>query len=446
MIKTNITERLQKNPPLFLTMGFLAMIVGGSLLLMLPMSSSENSFTPLLDSVFTATSSVCVTGLTTVDTATHWSTFGHIVIITLIQIGGLGFMTATSILALILGKRFTLSDRLIISEQMGMDNIKGMVKLIRYVIFSAFFIEGTGAILLMFSLVPQYGAKGIWYSVFHAISAFCNAGFDLFGNSLLDYTFNPYIIGIISLLIIIGGLGFGVYMDISSKKTKFQMYSLHTKIVLVTTFLLIISMTIITFVLESNNPSTLQNVGFFDRLTASFFQSVTLRTSGFQSMPQEQILDSTAAMSIPYMFIGGSPGATAGGIKTTTFALLFIVLFNEIKGSEDIVCFHRRIRFFVVRRAISIFILALLWVSISTIILLIVEPYPFIDILFEIVSAFGTVGLTRALTPHLQNLSKIIIILSMYLGRVGTMTVIFAFSEKNVKKGFKEAHGEVIIG
>lgn len=446
-VLTKVKDSIQESPPRFLVSGFLVVIVLGALLLHLPIASKEGIWTPLLDCFFTATSATCVTGLVTVNTAAHWTTFGHIIIILLIQIGGLGFMTVATLMALLLGKRITLKDRLIIQEQMNTFSLSGMVKLIRYVIISTFLIEGVGAILLSFKFIPMFGLKGIWYSIFHSISSFCNAGFDILGpNSLNDYITSPIVMLTVSFLIILGGVGFNVYMDITSNKLNFKKYTLHTKIVLVMTVILLMVGFFGVLILEYDNPETIGNQGALGKILGSWFQSVTVRTAGYTSVDQGALKDSTAAICMLLMFIGGAPAGTAGGIKTTTFATLWMVLINEIKGNEDIVVFERRIKFSVIRKAIAILMIGALWVAFVIFVMLIVEPYSLVDISYEVVSAFATVGLTRNLTPSLTTFSQILLIISMYLGRVGTMTLVFALANKKQRSLYKEAYGNIIIG
>lgn len=443
-----IRHRVVNNPPRFLAMGFFAVIFIGSLLLMLPFATQEGQATTYMDALFTATSAVCVTGLTTVVTASHWTLFGQIVIIILIQIGGLGFMTIATVMAMVLGKRITLNDRLIIKEQMNTVSLSGMVKLIRYVLASTFIIEGMGALLLSFQFVPEFGlAKGIYISIFQAISSFCNAGFDILGNSsIVPYNTNPLVVLTIGILIILGGLGFNVYMDLTANKLNYKKYALHTKIVLSITGILLIVGTLGFLGLESFNQGTLEGMDVFSKILNSFFQSVTTRTAGYFSIDQGQLTDPSVMLSTLLMFIGGSPAGTAGGIKTSTFAMLLLITFSEIRGSSEIEIFNRRISSDQGKRAISIMMLGLAWVLMITLIMLAVEPVAFADLLFEVTSAFGTVGLTRNLTPNLTALSKLLLILSMYIGRVGTMTLVFAFANNKDKKMYKEAYGNVIIG
>ena len=330
---------------------------------------------------------------------------------------------------------------------MGSTKLSGMVKLIRYVIFSTLLIEGVGAFLMSFVFIPKFGIKGIFYSVFHAISAFCNAGFDILGeNSLEMFNATPYMLFVVSALIILGGLGFNVYIDINNSKFKFNKYSLHTKIVLVMTLGLVILGTFMFFVLEYSNVNTLKNLNFFDKISNAFFQSVTTRTAGFYSINQTHFTESSTIFTIFLMFIGGSPASTAGGIKTTTIFLLIVTTISFIKNNDEIEVFKRRISFSLVKRAIGIFVISLLLVGTVVFTLTLIEDVDFINLLFETVSAFATVGLSKDLTPHLKDITKVFIIILMFIGRVGPLTIIFSFYNKVNKKKFKYSNGNVIVG
>lgn len=412
----------------------------------LPISQNATKVT-YIDCLFTATSAVCVTGLVTVATYSAWSVLGKLIIIILIQMGGLGFMTFATLIALVMGRRITLKDRLIIKEQTNSIDMQGMVKLIRYILISTFTIETIGAFLLMTKFVPMYGFKGIFYSFFHSISAFCNAGFDILGpNSLIDINTNFFILLVIGLLIVIGGIGFNVILDVLHNNFKFKKYSLHSKIVLTTTILMLSITSVLILAMEFFNPETIGNLSLTDKISNSVFQAVTLRTAGFASIDQAKLLDSSSVLSILNMFIGGSPAGTAGGIKTTTFALLIIVALSEIKGQEDVEVFNRRIRFSQVKKALAIITLSMVWVIFVTFAILVIDKAKYLDVVYEVVSAFGTVGLTRSLTPTLNIISKILIISTMYIGRVGSLTILFALSNTKNKKAYKEAHENIIIG
>lgn len=441
-----IQKYLKDNPPLVLILSFFSLIIIGSFFLWLPISQNKIKI-EYLDCLFTATSSVCVTGLVTVPTFSAWSVFGKTIIIILIQMGGLGFMTFATLIALVMGRRITLKDRLIIKEQTNSIDMQGMVKLIKYILISTFMFETIGALLLMIRFVPMYGFKGIFYSFFHSISGFCNAGFDILGpNSLIDFNTQWFILMVIGLLIIIGGIGFNVILDIVHNKLNFRKYTLHTKIVLTTTILMLSITSILIFVMEFSNPYTIGKLNVFNKISNSIFQAITLRTAGFASISQSDLLDSSSVLSILNMFIGGSPAGTAGGIKTTTFALLIIVAISEIKGREDVEVFDRRIRVSQIKKALAIITLSLAWVIFVTFLILLIDKAKYLDVVYEVVSAFGTVGLTRSLTPNFNSISKILIIMTMYIGRVGSLTILFALSNSKNKKAYKEAHENIIIG
>lgn len=444
---TKIVLEIEKNPPRLIALSFVLVILIGSILLTLPISSATGEFTNPLDSTFTATSAVCVTGLVTKNTYEHWSSFGQLVIITLIQIGGLGFMTWAILISLVMKKRITLKERLIIHEQMNTISLKGMVKLIIYVLKATFVIELVGAILLSFTFIPQFGLlKGAWYSIFHSISSYCNAGFDIIGpNSISPYVKSIAVVLPISFLIILGGIGFNVFMDITSKKT-FKKLAAHSKLVLTMTAHLLIGGTIIFFILEYSNEQTIKYFTLPEKILASFFQSVTTRTAGYSSINQDLIRDSSAIVSIILMFIGGSPAGTAGGIKTTTLGLLLYSTKSEIKGTEDVVLFQRRIPISTIRKALAIVMISMTWVMGVSLILTITEKTMFINILYEVTSAFGTVGLSRALTPSLTVIGKLLIMLTMYLGRLGPLTLAFAFYKKERKEQYREPKGDILVG
>lgn len=440
-------ERLSDNPPAVLTFGFLFMILVGSFLLFLPFSSKNLNFTNYLDCLFIATSSVCVTGLSTINIAYEFNYFGKTIIMILIQVGGLGFMTMATMVALILREKITLKDRLVIKEQMGVSRLSGMVKLIKYVIYSTLLIEFIGSIFLSFVFIPKYGFKGIFYSIFHSISAFCNAGFDVLGDSSLKiFSNNPYFLSIVSLLIIIGGIGFNVYIDIIKFKFNLKKYSIHSKIVLVMTFSLLFIGTFLFFILEHNNESTIGNYNFIDKIFNSLFQSVTTRTAGFYSIDQTNFTESSSVISMFLMFVGGSPSSCAGGIKTTTIFLLLITTISFIKNSDDIEVFKRRISFSSVNKAIGLLVISLSLVFVVTFILSLIENFRYLDLLFEVISAFATVGLSRNLTPYLKDISKIILILLMFIGRVGPLTIIFSFYKNVNKKKIRYAKENIIVG
>ncbi|MGO1469211.1 MAG: TrkH family potassium uptake protein [Tissierella sp.] len=440
------TLEFQLNPPAVLAAGFLSLIIIGTILLSLPIASKNAQSIGFLDALFTASSAVCVTGLIVVNTAEHWSLFGQIVILILIQIGGLGIMTMATSVALIMGKKIRLKERLAIKEQLNQETIGGLVKLTKYVIFITFAIEFIGALLLSVKFIPIYGrTKGIWFSIFHSISAFCNAGFDILGNSIAPFVGDIWINIILCSLIILGGLGFAVYIDVYNQK-RFKKLNIHSKFVLSMTGLLLLIGTVFFFLIEYNNPFTLEKLNTVEKITSSFFQSTVTRTAGFNSVSISSIKDTSAFLMIMLMFIGGSPASTAGGIKTTTFGTLILTTFSTIKGEKDVGVFNRRIGENVINKALAIIIIGLTWIITVSFILTITEQAVFLDVLFETTSAFATVGLTRGITPSLSIVGKILITITMYIGRVGALTMAFAFGRRRKHKKYREAEGNIIVG
>lgn len=435
------------NPPQVLALGFLSLILIGSILLNLPIASSSGSSIGYVNSLFTSASAVCVTGLTVLNTARDFTPFGQVIIITLIQFGGLGIMTLATVGYIIMGKKISFKERLMIKEQLNTESIQGIVKLTKKVIGYTFFLEMMGSLLLALRFVPMFGfEKGLAFSIFHAISAYCNAGFDIFGDSLIIFQNDYYVLLILSLLIILGGLGFTVYADLLAKD-KLRKLTLHSKVVLIMTGSLLIIGTLSFLLFESTNPGTLGSMNFPSRLANSFFQSVSPRTAGFYSVDMSKIRETTIFSTIMLMFIGGSPGSTAGGIKTTTFACLLLTTISVVKGEEDVNCLNRRLPFETIKRAVSIFLIGLAIVFSTAIILTITDSsLKFINLLFESTSAFGTVGLTTGITDKLSTLGRLVITLTMYIGRVGPLTMAYAFARRNMKRDFRNAPGNLMVG
>ncbi|SDZ29494.1 trk system potassium uptake protein TrkH [Proteiniborus ethanoligenes] len=437
------------NPAQVLALGFGGLILIGATLLNLPLASVDGKSIGFINSLFTASSAVCVTGLVVVNTATHWSIFGKVVIILLIQMGGLGFMTMATLVALILGKRITLKGRLLIQEGLNQLSLEGVVKLTKYVIISTLVIEAIGAVLLSTRFIPIYGFKtGILFSIFHSISAFCNAGFDITGNSIVPFV-GDFIVNItISILIIIGGLGYTVYIDVTTHKN-LKKCSLHTKFVLFITGILLLAGFIFFFIVEYTNPDTLGNLSFLEKIIASMFQSVVTRTAGFNSIDIGSISKATTFMMIILMFIGGSPSSTAGGIKTTTFGVIILSIITVLKGKTDVEAFKKRIPNELIFRALAVVGIGLFLVILVTMVLTLTEvDATFLDILFETTSAFATVGLTRGITPDLSSLGKIILTFTMFAGRLGPLTLGFALAKKQdeYKGNYRYSEGKIIVG
>ena len=444
---TKIYEKIVKNAPLFLGMSFLIVILIGATLLSLPIASVDGNSVGFVNAFFTASSATAVTGLVVANTATQWTMFGKVVIITLIQIGGLGTITLFSIATVLLGRKISLQQRLLVKEQLNITSMSGIVKWVIYVTKITFLIEFTGALLLSFSLIPKYGFKiGVWYSIFHAISAFCNAGFDLFGDSIVSYSGDIYINMIICGLVILGGLGFLVYMDIYNAGS-FRKLKVHSKVVITVSALLLFAGTIATLLIEYNNSLSIGEFGFGHKVLASFFQSTVTRTAGFNSIDIGQVHDATAIIYIFLMFIGGSPASTAGGLKTTTFAVMIFSTIGTVRGEHDIVIFNRKIDKEVILRALAITIVCISLVITVTMAVAIIEHdgFEFLDILFESVSAFGTVGMTRGITPRLSDISKVILAFTMFIGRVGPTTLAVGLM-KTKPSSIKYASGKILVG
>jgi len=448
-----MTETLMKktslNPVQVLAIGFAMVILIGGIILSLPISSVNGKNTSLLDSIFTATSAVCVTGLVTVDTGTHWNDFGKVVIMLLIEVGGLGFMSITIFIAILLGKKITLKDRLIMQEAMNTFNIQGLVKMVQYVLAFTFTVQVCGALLLSTQFIPQFGMqRGIFYSIFHSVSAFCNAGFDLLGNydSLVNYSSNSVVLLTIAGLIIIGGLGFTVSLEIFNYR-KARRLSTHSKIVITITIALIALGAIFILLVEYGNSATLGNMNFRDKLLNAFFASVTPRTAGFNSISTTEMTMAGKLMTIILMFIGGASGSTAGGLKVTTFGVLVFTVISVLKGREDTEVFGRKFSKETVYKAFTLLFISVMLVFVVTTILTIAEPDKlFINLLYEATSAFGTVGLTAGVTQSIGWVSKITLIITMYLGRVGALTVILAVINKKKKSGIKYPEAKILIG
>lgn len=425
--------RRGRRPAMHATMviviGFAITILAGAILLSLPFAARSGKPTAFLDALFTATSATCVTGLVRVGTATHWSGFGQAVILLLIQIGGLGFMSLASIASFLIRRKITLRERMVMSAGLNVNDNAGIVRLTRRVLFGTLAFEGIGAVLLAIRFVPRVGwAQGIKMGVFHSVSAFCNAGFDLIGTpanpfcSLVDYVDDPLVNFTIMALIVIGGLGFFVWGDIWDKR-RFRRFRLHTKLVLMTTALLLVSGMVLTLVFEWNNPATLGPLAWYEKVLAAAFQSVTLRTAGFNTIDQAALTGPSQALACLLMLIGGSPGSTAGGIKTVTAAVLVLSALSALRGRMDVSAFGRTIVPRSIMNAITMMIFGGALSLTGACIISHVEAAPFGQCLFEAVSAFATVGLSMGLTPALHAPSCLILIALMYLGRVGVLTL-----------------------
>ncbi|WP_234983965.1 TrkH family potassium uptake protein [Selenihalanaerobacter shriftii] len=434
------------SPAQFLVLGYIIVISIGTLLLSLPIATVNQQGLSLIDSLFTATSATAVTGLIVVNTSTYFTFFGQMVILLLIQIGGLGFMTTSTLFALLLGKKINLSERRILQEELNHFDLAGLIRLVRYVTLLTLGIEFIGAVLLFFKLIYKYPVpQAIFYSIFHSISAFCNAGFDLFGNSLANFTSDFYVNMVITSLFIIGGIGFAVIADLYRYR-KFERFSLNTKLVLVTTITLILLGTVVIFILEYSNPATLKNLSLKGKLLGAYFQGVTPRTAGFNSIATGKMRSASLFFTIILMFIGASPGSTGGGLKTTTAGTLIAVVANLVRGEDEVILFKRNLARDIVYKALAVTIISLGWVIFITMILTITETANFLQVFFEAVSAYGTVGLSTGITGSLSTIGKIIIVLTMFLGRVGPLTMATAIGEKEQKGKIKYPEEKVLIG
>lgn len=418
---------------------FFVTILVGAVLLTLPISSADGRSTPFLDALFTATTSTCVTGLVVMPTVSSWSVFGQIVILILIQIGGLGVITIMSGLMILLQKKMGIGDRLLLQDAFNLNSLSGLIRFVKKVVTGTFIIEAIGALLYMIVFVPQFGPKGIWISVFTSISAFCNAGIDIIAeNSLCDYALNPIVNVVTCVLIILGGIGYIVWWDVlrvfkkaRTKKVKlFRDLTLHSKIAITATLVLIFAGAALVFAFEYNNPQTIKDYTLLQKIEVSLFQSITTRTAGFATVPQENLTNATSIVCLLLMFIGGSPVGTAGGIKTVTFAVLVASAFATVRNKEDTELFGRRLTKQAVSKAVAVTCMSFAIMFVATVLLSAVTDASALDIVYETVSATATVGLSKNLTASLGSIGKLIIIITMYLGRVGPISLAVAFNQK----------------
>ena len=434
-------------PSRVLVLGFAVVILFGALLLTLPQATLDGLGLPFLNAAFTATSAVCVTGLVVVDTGTTFTHFGQWVILFLIQVGGLGFMTFATLFAMILGKKITLKERLLLQEALNQVSVEGIVRLTKSVLQISFAIEAIGAAILTLRWYSEFGwSKALYYGVFHSISAFNNAGFDLFGNfsSLTAFVGDPIINITIMLLIICGGLGFLVLADLLSHPKKFR---LHTKIVLQVSGVLILLGAVFIFIMEFTNPKTLGPLPLGTKVLAAFFQSVSPRTAGFNTINLAGMYDTTLLSMIVLMFIGASPGGTGGGIKTTTFISIVLSVLSTYRSDPHVVLEGRTLPKEVIQKAWAITTSAAFLIFLILSILSYTENSDLLTVLFEVTSAFGTVGLSLGITPTLSDVGKMAIILTMFIGRVGPLTLAFVLSQKKNKQAhIKYPDERIMIG
>lgn len=444
------------SPSKILAVGFLLIILAGAALLLLPAAAeSDKSITPL-QALFTATSAVCVTGLVVVDTATSFSLFGEIVIISLIQLGGLGFMLLATSALVLLGRRITLRNRMLLHETMSMPGLGGTVRTTLRFVMMVLLIELIGAFSLAIRFIPLYGwGRGIYYSVFHSISAFCNAGFDLFGSagSLTQFNGDAHVLLTISLLIITGGIGFAVLADMITNRFTAGKLNLHSKSVLVMTAILLLIGTAFFALIEWNNPRTLAFGALTpgQKLLNAWFQSATCRTAGYFSIAQDGLEDASKLLCTFLMFIGASPASTGGGIKTTTFLVILALIKSVFVGKDDVNLFKKRLPLVIIRTALSIFFISIFLLSIGAVLMSVNETgtgFSVLDMVFEETSALATVGLSAAGTANLSKPSQGWLILLMYFGRVGPLTMLLSFTSKRAgtQQGIRYPEDQIIVG
>lgn len=436
------------SPSRKLILGFLIAILIGTVLLMMPFSLQEGKSLSFLASLFTIVSATCVTGLTVVDVSQTFSTVGTTIIIFFIQLGGLGVMTFSSIIFLVMGKKMTFHERELLKEERNADNSGEIADFIKRLLFVVFIIESIGAVILTTQFIQEFPLKkAIYYGVFHSISAFCNAGFSLFSTNLEIYKSNVVINLTIGYLITFGGIGFAVITSVVTVVRKgIDRFNLTSKVAIIMSLILTVGGMILFFLLEYSNPDTLGNLNFFQKILASYFQSVTLRTAGFNTVPLGNLRDATIFISCIWMFIGASPGSTGGGIKTTTFGVIMFYVIGIAKKKTNIEIFNRRLDWEILNRALAILVIAIAYVSFVIVCLLIVENFPMEQIVFEVISAFGTVGLTLGITPDLTVFSKLLLIVTMFVGRLGPLTFALAIGETKKKAVSKYPKENILVG
>lgn len=433
-----------------ITIGFALLILIGAFLLMLPIASKSGDWTPFTNALFTSTSATCVTGLIVYDTFSHWSVFGQFTILTLIQIGGLGFMTIITMFSFLLKRRIGLRERRLLMESSGSTELKGVLRMVKKILYGTFITEAAGALLLSIRFIPKMGVlKGVYNAVFHSVSAFCNAGFDLMGrfepySSLTHFSGDVVVNLTICALIIVGGVGFIVWNDIFTLRAKVRKYSLHSKIVLVTTAALLLSGTLLFYLFERGG--VLAEMPEYKKWLVSFFQAVTPRTAGFNTTDLSRMSHSSVVMFCVLMFIGGSPGSTAGGVKTTTFAVLILSAVTSARLSSSITVFKKRLEEKTARQACAVVVVYMFALVAAIMIMCAAEPFSLKYIVFEAVSAMGTVGVTMGITPSLTILSKYIIIFLMYAGRIGGLTLMLTLAEKRKQVAVKRPVEQILIG
>ena len=445
-------KRRKLNATQVIAIVFALLIVLGTTLLMLPISSRNGVSCGFRPALFTATSATCVTGLSLFDTYTQWSGFGQTVIICLIQIGGLGFMSIATMVVFLLRRKVGLKQRLLMAQALSLNDMEGVVRLQKWVIFGSFSIEAVGALILTLRFLPEYGfATALKWGVFHSISAFCNAGFDIFGcitpgASLMEFNSDPVVLLTLGALVVIGGLGFLVWQEIATVR-RFKKMTVYTKLVLVTSLVLLLVGTAAFAALEWNNPATIGNMGVGDKLLNSFFQSITVRTAGYFSFDQAALTEAGKGLSIALMLVGGSSGSTAGGVKTVTMMVLLLFIWSRARGKRSVCVYRRTIAPSHVMNAMTIVAIVIGLAVFGSIFICATSPVGFTDALYESVSALATVGLTAGVTGSLSIAAQILIIVFMYFGRVGVLTISLGFlMGTEAEERFQYAQTDVLIG
>ncbi len=440
-----------------IVLSFAAAIFVGAVLLTMPFSAADGRMTPFIDALFTATTSVCVTGLVVVTTATHWSLLGKIIILILIQIGGLGVITLTTTMMMALGKKISLSNRVLLGDAFNLETLKGLVKFLRRVFQGTFIVEGIGAVCYMPVFISEYGiGRGIWYSIFHSISAFCNAGIDIVGaNSFMPYVHNVWVNLVTMTLIIFGGIGFVVWWDVvsairkkrdGSKRHLFELLNLHSKVAITMTLFLILTGTVLFAVFEWNNPLTMGGFSGWQKWLAALFQSVTTRTAGMATISQKGLSVPSVITSMFLMFTGGSSVGTAGGVKVTTVAVVILSVAATVRGNSDVTCYGRRISDTIVRKSVAIIFISFMASVLAIVAMRLLESGESVDIIFEVYSALGTAGLSRDYTSTVGIAGKIVLCICMFLGRIGPITMVIAFAMRDKKTALKLPEGKITVG
>ena len=442
-------RNFSSSPTRVIALVFVAIILLGTGLLMLPAASRDGNSCDVLSSLFTATSATCVTGLTRFDTGSQWSLFGQIVILCMIELGGLGFMSMASVFVFLLRRKVGLRQRMVMAQALSLNDMEDVVKLQKWVVFGSLGIQLLGAVILTIRFLPQFNfGTALWYGIFHSVSAFCNAGFDVFGNgnSLLAWNSDPVVLLTLSALVVIGGLGFFVWEDVLTQR-RFRKFSVYTKLVLLTSAVLLLAGTGILLILEWNNPQTLGQMPFGQKLLNGFFQSVTLRTAGFAAVDQGALSPGGKAVSILLMLVGGSSGSTAGGLKTVTFIVLLLFVWTRARGKNTVTVFRRTIPGEKVMDAMTIAMIMIGLAFVGSVLVCVTSPVDFTDALYETVSALATVGLTAGITTALHPVAQIVIILFMYFGRVGVLTISLGFLMGNkAEDRIRYANTNLLIG